>query len=228
MLFGGFWRSNAHSLQATTMTVVSGLWTYKPLASSVSHTCTLCCETGTFAASQVGLQQVASTMAILAICGSMRADTTRLSTAHSPQALRIQSFCATYPDRPRIVARCSTEASSSAKHDVAATDAGSKAAEPDPRPSKFKLWLLCIKPPMYAVGIAPMVLAAALAYLLTGIFPATCGDFTLGGILVIAWLNLRCVHSFTCLFTLLRETAPAHENNPTDCVPPPTTECRMQ
>lgn len=46
---------------------------------------------------------------------------------------------------------------------------------------------------MYTVAIAPMVLGAALAYVVTGVFPATCGDFVLGGILVIAWLNLRYV-----------------------------------
>ena len=88
-------------------------------------------------------------------------------------------------------------------------DAASKAAEPDSKPSKFKLWLLCIKPPMYAVGVAPMVLAAALAYVLTGIFPATCGDFTLGGILVIAWLNLRYVLiQFRGVLPALRDTSP--------------------
>lgn len=61
-------------------------------------------------------------------------------------------------------------------------------------PSKFKLWLACIKPPMYTVAITPMVLAAVLAYFVTGVFNgAACSNLTLGGILVIAWLNLRCV-----------------------------------
>lgn len=63
--------------------------------------------------------------------------------------------------------------------------------EADP-PSKFKLWLACIKPLMYSVAITPMVLGAVLAYLVTGVFNgAACGNLTLGGILVIAWLNLR-------------------------------------
>lgn len=96
--------------------------------------------------------------------------------------------------RRGIVAHCSTGASSS-QADVVATEAHSTAAQPDTKPSKLKLWLLCIKPPMYAVGIAPMVLAGALAYVVTGTFPETCGDFTFGGILVIAWLNLRFASS---------------------------------
>jgi hypothetical protein len=63
---------------------------------------------------------------------------------------------------------------------------------------KLKLWMLCIKPPMYSVCIAPMVLGAALAYVVSGTFPASaCGDLTLGGIFFIAWLNLRFVVSET-------------------------------
>lgn len=59
-------------------------------------------------------------------------------------------------------------------------------------PSKVKLWLACIKFPMYTVAITPMVLGAVLAYYVTGVFNgAACSNLTLGGILVIAWLNLR-------------------------------------
>ena len=59
--------------------------------------------------------------------------------------------------------------------------------------SKFKLWLLCVKPPMYSVAVAPMVLGAGLAFMLSGTFPtAACNNFIIGGILIIAWLNLRC------------------------------------
>jgi hypothetical protein len=109
--------------------------------------------------------------------------------------LKVHDLCRTIVqgDRVSVVARCANESSSPDARFAAAIEAPPKAIEPDVKPSKLKLWLLCIKPPMYAVGIAPMVLAAALTYLTTGVFPATCGNFTLGGILVIAWLNLRSI-----------------------------------
>lgn len=121
----------------------------------------------------------------------MRAVPACVNSRQLPRTLQLISAPTYHPDRRNVGARCSAAASSGDTADVVATEALTKAAEPDSKPSKFKLWLLCIKPPMYAVAIAPMMLAAALAYLVTGIFPATCGDFTLGGILVIAWLNLR-------------------------------------
>jgi hypothetical protein len=60
------------------------------------------------------------------------------------------------------------------------------------KPSKLQLWKMCIKVPMYTVAIAPMVIGAALAYFVTGVMAAnTCSKLMLGGILVIAWLNIR-------------------------------------
>eukprot|EP00892_Ulva_mutabilis_P006111 jgi/Ulvmu1/3872/UM018_0091.1 len=63
--------------------------------------------------------------------------------------------------------------------------------EADSSPSTLRLWLQCIKPPMYTVAVTPMVLGAVLAYYVTGVFNgAACTNLTVGGILVIAWLNL--------------------------------------
>lgn len=56
--------------------------------------------------------------------------------------------------------------------------------------------MLCIKPPMYAVGLAPMLLGAGLAYVQTGAFAgAVMQRMILGAILVVAWLNTRCAHA---------------------------------
>ena len=52
---------------------------------------------------------------------------------------------------------------------------------------------MCIKPPMYTVGVAPMVVGAALGYYVTGVFAAeVCRSMLIGAVLVIAWLNIRC------------------------------------
>jgi hypothetical protein len=60
------------------------------------------------------------------------------------------------------------------------------------RPSKLELWKMCIKPQMYTVAISPMVIGAALAYYVSGTFATNvCSKLLLGGILVIAWLNIR-------------------------------------
>ena len=58
--------------------------------------------------------------------------------------------------------------------------------------SKAVLWKMCIKAPMYTVGVAPMLIGAALAYMVTGHFAdAILRDLLLGAVLVIAWLNTR-------------------------------------
>jgi hypothetical protein len=60
-------------------------------------------------------------------------------------------------------------------------------------PSRAQLWRMCLKVPMYSVGLAPMAVGAALAYYATGYFAAAvCRDLLLGSILIIAWLNVRC------------------------------------
>lgn len=61
------------------------------------------------------------------------------------------------------------------------------------QPSRAQLWKMCIKLPMYTVAVAPMVVGTALAYFVTGAFASqVCKDLLLGGIFVIAWLNIRC------------------------------------
>jgi 2-carboxy-1,4-naphthoquinone phytyltransferase len=58
-------------------------------------------------------------------------------------------------------------------------------------PSKFKLWLAAIKPPMYSVAIVPILLGTTIAYHDTG----NCDrqiltTFIVSAILILAWLNL--------------------------------------
>lgn len=60
-----------------------------------------------------------------------------------------------------------------------------------PIPSKKKLWLAAIKPPMYSVAVTPITVGTALAYGQTqqfngGIF----ATFLLSAIMIIAWLNI--------------------------------------
>ena len=63
---------------------------------------------------------------------------------------------------------------------------------------------------MYSVAVAPMAVAAALAYFATATFAgAICKDLVVGGILVIVWLNIRCASTFssTCAFAAQRRSA---------------------
>ncbi|MGK7955863.1 MAG: 2-carboxy-1,4-naphthoquinone phytyltransferase, partial [Crocosphaera sp.] len=58
-------------------------------------------------------------------------------------------------------------------------------------PSKRKLWLAAIKPPMYSVAIIPITVGTATAFGETGIFdPIIFGTFLTSAILIIAWLNI--------------------------------------
>ena len=58
-------------------------------------------------------------------------------------------------------------------------------------PSKGKLWLAAIKPPMYSVAIIPITVGTATAFAETAIFdPKIFGIFLTSAILIIAWLNI--------------------------------------
>ena len=58
-------------------------------------------------------------------------------------------------------------------------------------PSKGKLWLAAIKPPMYSVAIIPITVGTATAFAQTTIFdPKIFGIFLTSAILIIAWLNI--------------------------------------
>lgn len=58
-------------------------------------------------------------------------------------------------------------------------------------PSKKKLWLAAIKPPMYSVAIIPILIGTAIAYQETGKFnPAIFWTFILSAIAILAWENL--------------------------------------
>ncbi|MDJ0580290.1 2-carboxy-1,4-naphthoquinone phytyltransferase [Crocosphaera sp.] len=58
-------------------------------------------------------------------------------------------------------------------------------------PSKGKLWLAAIKPPMYSVAIIPITVGTATAFAQTTIFdPKIFGTFLTSAILIIAWLNI--------------------------------------
>lgn len=58
-------------------------------------------------------------------------------------------------------------------------------------PSKQKLWLAAIKPPMYSVAIIPITVGTAAAFGETEIFDAKIfGTFLTSAILIIAWLNI--------------------------------------
>ncbi len=58
-------------------------------------------------------------------------------------------------------------------------------------PSKQKLWLAAIKPPMYSVAIIPITVGTAAAFGETEIFdPKIFGTFLTSAILIIAWLNI--------------------------------------
>jgi 2-carboxy-1,4-naphthoquinone phytyltransferase len=58
-------------------------------------------------------------------------------------------------------------------------------------PSKFKLWLAAIKPPMYSVAIVPILLGTTIAYRDTGICDRSILiTFVTSAILILAWLNL--------------------------------------
>ena len=68
--------------------------------------------------------------------------------------------------------------------------------------SKLSLWKMCIKPPMYTVGLAPMVTGAAVAYFTTGVFAGeVLKSLLLGSVLIIAWLNIRCGSNMLALPT---------------------------
>lgn len=56
---------------------------------------------------------------------------------------------------------------------------------------KRKLWKAAIKAPMYSVGLAPILVSAAAAYVYTGAFaPLRTLGLCIGAVAVIAWLNL--------------------------------------
>ncbi|MEL4897634.1 2-carboxy-1,4-naphthoquinone phytyltransferase [Crocosphaera sp. Alani8] len=58
-------------------------------------------------------------------------------------------------------------------------------------PSKGKLWLAAIKPPMYSVAIIPITVGTAAAFGQTGILDSKIfGTFLTSAILIIAWLNI--------------------------------------
>ncbi len=58
-------------------------------------------------------------------------------------------------------------------------------------PSKGKLWLAAIKPPMYSVAIVPITVGTATAFGETGRFDLSIfGTFLTSAILIIAWLNI--------------------------------------
>ncbi|MDJ0728445.1 MAG: 2-carboxy-1,4-naphthoquinone phytyltransferase [Crocosphaera sp.] len=58
-------------------------------------------------------------------------------------------------------------------------------------PSKGKLWLAAIKPPMYSVAIIPITVGTAAAFGETGRFdPKIFATFLTSAILIIAWLNI--------------------------------------
>ena len=58
-------------------------------------------------------------------------------------------------------------------------------------PSKEKLWLAAIKPPMYSVAIIPITVGTATAFGQNAIFdPKILGIFLTSAILIIAWLNI--------------------------------------
>ena len=58
-------------------------------------------------------------------------------------------------------------------------------------PSKGKLWLAAIKPPMYSVAIIPITVGTATAFGQNAIFdPKILGIFLTSAILIIAWLNI--------------------------------------
>ncbi len=58
-------------------------------------------------------------------------------------------------------------------------------------PSKGKLWLAAIKPPMYSVAIIPITVGTATAFAQTAIFdPKIFWTFLTSAILIIAWLNI--------------------------------------
>ena len=58
-------------------------------------------------------------------------------------------------------------------------------------PSKGKLWLAAIKPPMYSVAIIPITVGTATAFGQNAIFdPEILGIFLTSAILIIAWLNI--------------------------------------
>lgn len=58
-------------------------------------------------------------------------------------------------------------------------------------PSRRKLWLAAVKPPMYSVAIMPILVGSAIAYAETGRFdPGVFGAFLAAAILILAWENL--------------------------------------
>ncbi|GBF97481.1 hypothetical protein Rsub_10404 [Raphidocelis subcapitata] len=61
-------------------------------------------------------------------------------------------------------------------------------ADPEER---RRLWMLAIKPPMYSVGVVPVLVGAAAAFGETGALAwGRCAGLVAGAICVIAWLNL--------------------------------------
>ncbi len=60
-----------------------------------------------------------------------------------------------------------------------------------PLPSRRKLWLAAIKPPMYSVAVMPICLGTAVAYYTANLFNAAIFSiFCLSAILILAWENI--------------------------------------
>ncbi|EIE20367.1 hypothetical protein COCSUDRAFT_57519 [Coccomyxa subellipsoidea C-169] len=80
----------------------------------------------------------------------------------------------------------SASASSSAQGSTALQGTDSSSRE-----RQRRLWFAAVKPPMYAVGIVPILVSAGAAYYSTGVFISACfWKLVAGATLVIAWLNL--------------------------------------
>ena len=162
-----------------------------PAASEAAHEYVPCIDV-----SRVRFMSVVATSTCATMSSSMHtlSGPSRLSW-RLPRDSASRSFCTLHRLQPGTGWKYSANATRSADDASANWPMPATAApevETATAPSKFKLWMACIKPPMYTVAITPMVLGAVLAYYVTGVFNgAACSNLTIGGILVIAWLNLR-------------------------------------
>lgn len=117
--------------------------------------------------------------------------------------------------------------------------ASAAAAQPPPLPApapapavdyapkdRRALWMAAIKPPMYSVGVVPVLVGAAAAFAQHGALPwGRVGCLLSGAICVIAWLNLRCVqvqlrllrHQLLRLLTHHRRRPAAAQQQPSAC-----------
>lgn len=81
---------------------------------------------------------------------------------------------------------------------IGALDSGDEQPRPSPvnyaPKDRKQLWKAAIKLPMYSVGVVPVLVGAAAAYLEHSMMPwARVAALLVGSICVIAWLNLRWV-----------------------------------